>query len=78
MYEELSVIRCALLRVTEETVTKKITPVHMDAWLESLVTHVNTIVVLGVYSTVETVLMDVCRAGSGNNVTVSLYNVSFI
>lgn len=48
MYGELFVIRCALFRVTEETVTKKITPVHMDAWLESLVTPVNIIVVLGV------------------------------
>lgn len=78
VYGELFVIRCVLFCVMEEIVIKKIIFVYMDVWLESLVIYVNIIVVFGVYSIVEIVLVDVCRVGLGNNVIVSFYNVLFI
>lgn len=63
--------------VVKREAIRKMAGVYMNAWLETLGKHVKTYVVYGVLSRsviaeVETVLMDVCRAGMANTVTVSI------
>lgn len=63
--------------VVKRVAIRKMAGVYMNAWLETLGKHVKTYVVYGVLSRsviaeVETVLMDVCRAGMANTVTVSI------